>query len=51
MCKKISYQTRVDADLAIAWLWADLGRDLNKYKCHRCKLFHLTSRQKWTIYG
>jgi hypothetical protein len=48
--KKV-YKSRIDADLAIAEIWAAKQRDLNKYRCFVCGAYHLTSRQKWTING
>lgn len=41
--RKVKYETRVDADLAIAELWTSLGRDLVKYQCGWCHKYHLTS--------
>lgn len=49
--RKRPYKTKVDADLAIAEIWADRGVDLNKYRCPVCSNWHLTSRQRWTIDG
>lgn len=46
--KKVRYTTRIDADLAIARIWAEKQRDLVKYTCPWCYDYHLT-KGKWAV--
>lgn len=50
--KKRKYKTRIDADLAIAEVWAAKRRNLVKFGCKWCYAYHLTKgtwRDEWSI--